>query len=267
MNSHVLTEEQVDALRTLRQIWDQEKIVLIGATALGCFIDMHWRQTYDLDLSISVSLDKYPSDLSHIPGWSQDPNLEQRWLAPGIVHIDIIPADSIALSQGGFVWPKSGFSMSLVGMRLAFRHGVPFRPADDFEILVAPVPVIAVLKMIAYQEKPPERIRDLLDIAHIVEEFLPADDQRRYSDEVFDLHLSYEETSAFCLGKEMGSIANERELCEISSFVAMLRNVSDPNATQSRMLQGSAAWRRDPRILLKSLDAFDKGLRLGAKAF
>jgi predicted nucleotidyltransferase len=267
MNADVLTKEQVDVLRTLHQIWEREKIVLIGATALGCFIDMRWRQIYDLDLSISVSLDKYSSDLDHIPGWSQNPNLEQRWSAPGSVHIDIIPATSNLLNQGEFIWPQSGFRMSLVGLRLAFEYGVPFRPADDFKILIAPVPVITVLKMIAYQEKPPERARDLLDIAHIVEEFLPVNDQRRYADEVFDLHLSYEESSAFCLGKEIGSIANERELNEISSFIVMVRNDSDPNVTQSRMLQGSAAWRRDPRNLMKSLDAFDMGLRLGAKAF
>jgi predicted nucleotidyltransferase len=239
---------------------------LIGATALGCFIDMRWRQTYGLDLSINVSHDKYLSDLDHIPGWSQDPNLEQRWSAPGSVHIDIIPAASNLLNQGESIWPKSRFRISLVGLRLAFEYGVLFRPADNFEILVAPVPVITVLKMIAYQEKPPERVRDLLDIARIVEEFLPINDQRRYADEVFDLHLSYEESSAFCLGKEIGSIANERELNEISSFMVMVRNDSDPHATQSRMIQGSAAWRRDPRNLMKSLDALDMGLRLGARA-
>jgi hypothetical protein len=96
-----------------------------------------------------------------------------------------------------------------------------------------------------------------------VEEFLPGDDQRRYSDEIFDLQLSYEETSAFCLGKEIGLIVNEQELKEVLSFIAMARNDNDPIATKSRMLQESAAWRQNPQLLMKSLDAFDAGVRLG----
>jgi predicted nucleotidyltransferase len=265
MKADVLTPEQVDALRTLHGIWGKQKIVVIGATALGFFIDMRWRQTYDLDLSISISLDEYQSDLARIPAWSHDPKQEQRWTAPGEIRIDIIPASSSLLKQGECVWPKSGFRISLVGMRLAFEYSVPFKLADDFEILVAPVPVIVVLKMIAYQEKRLERIRDLADIAHSMEEFLPVDDQRRYSDEIFDLHLNYEETSAFCLGKEIGLIVNDRELKNVLSFTAMVRNDSDPIATQGRMLRESAAWRQNPQLLMKSLDAFDIGVRLGTK--
>lgn len=265
MKADVLTPEQVDALRTLHGVWGKQKIVVIGATALGFFMDMRWRKTYDLDLSISVSLDKYHSDLARIPGWSQDQKEEQRWLAPGNIRIDIIPAAGSLLKQGEFVWPKSGFRISLVGMRLAFEYGVPFKLADDLEIFVAPVPVIVVLKMIAYQEKRLERIRDLADIIHSIEEFLPADDQRRYSDEIFDLQLSYEETGAFCLGKEIGLIANERELKKVLSFTTMARDDREPIATKSRMLQESAAWRQNPHLLMKNLDAFDTGVRLGTK--
>jgi hypothetical protein len=40
MKADVLAIEQVDALRTLQGIWGEHKIVVIGATALGFFIDM-----------------------------------------------------------------------------------------------------------------------------------------------------------------------------------------------------------------------------------
>jgi len=213
MKANVFTKDEVNALRMLRQVWAGEKIVLIGATALGCFFDMRWHQTYDLDLSISVSLE-YSSDLNRLVGWSRDSRIEQRWLAPGNVRIDIIPAASNLLDKGEVVWPQSGFRMSLVGLRLAFEHGVALRPAADFEILVAPVPVIAVLKVISYQEKAQERTRDLADIAYILEEFLSPDDQRRFSDQAFEFGLNYEETSAFFLGKEIGSIANKTELAK-----------------------------------------------------
>lgn len=256
------TNDQLAALRILHQIWSQEQIILIGASALGCFIDMRWRQTYDLDLSISISLEKYASELDHLSGWSRDLHVEQRWLAPGNVRIDIIPAGPKLLDAGELVWPESGFRMNLIGMRLAFKQAVLFRPAKDFELRVAPVSVIAVLKMIAYREKPYDRARDLLDITYIIDQFLSEDDQRRFSDEVFELGLEYEDTSAFFLGKEIRSITNEIELKEVTSFISMARDYRDPSATQSRMLSGPTSWRGDPRILLKRLDAFDKGMSL-----
>jgi hypothetical protein len=77
------TSEQKSALKTLQRIWTKEQIVLVGASALSCFMDMRWRQTHDLDLSISVSLEDCTADLAKLPGWTPDPKLDQRWTAPG----------------------------------------------------------------------------------------------------------------------------------------------------------------------------------------
>jgi hypothetical protein len=67
---------QVEALKTLQQIWSKEQIVLIGASALGCFLDMRWRQTYDPDLSVSISVEEYASDLKKLRGWIPDSHFE-----------------------------------------------------------------------------------------------------------------------------------------------------------------------------------------------
>jgi hypothetical protein len=42
MTTVAFTNEQVTALKTMRRIWSKEQIVLIGASALGRFIDMRW---------------------------------------------------------------------------------------------------------------------------------------------------------------------------------------------------------------------------------
>jgi hypothetical protein len=52
MKTVAFTNEQVAALKTMQRMWPKERIVLIGASALGHFIDMRWRQTYDLDFSM-----------------------------------------------------------------------------------------------------------------------------------------------------------------------------------------------------------------------
>ena len=65
---------------------------------------MDWRLTRDLDLVLAVSLENYPAGLEKEPGWSRDPKREHRWIGPGDVYIDVIPAESDAegkLSSGG----------------------------------------------------------------------------------------------------------------------------------------------------------------------
>ena len=264
MKPVTFTAEQVAALKTLQQIWSKERIVLIGASALGCFLDMRWRQTYDLDLSISVSFEECASELARLRDWTPDSRFEQRWVAPGGVRIDIIPAGSKLLAAGEIVWPKSGNHMSLVGLRLAFENNESFPIGDDLELRVAKIPVVAVLKMVAFLDSPNERAQDLSDLAYILEEFLPGDDPRKFDDEVFQLGLAYEETSAHFLGKEIGHLATELELAKVDSFLAVLRDESHPTLAQSKMLiSAPASWQKDQRILLRMLDVFAQGLRFG----
>ena len=254
--------EQISALKTLRKVWTEEQMVLVGASALGCFMDMRWRKTYDLDLSISVSLETFMSDLQRLPGWNPESKPEYRWTAPGGVRIDIIPASPRLLAAREIVWPKSGNRMSLLGLRLAFENNERIQISDDLFLHVARIPVVATLKMIAFQDSPAERTRDLADLAYILEEFLAEDDPRRFDDEVFQSGLSYEETSAFFLGKEIGKITNEAELARINAFLEILRDESHATLAQSKMLIASpASWRKDPTILLQRLDVFDKGIR------
>jgi hypothetical protein len=97
-----------------------------------------------------------------------------------------------------------------------------------------------------------------------LEEFLPGDDPRKFDDEVFQLDLAYEETSAYFLGKEIGHLATELELAKVDSFLAVLRDESHSTLAQSKMLiSAPASWQKDQRILLRMLDVFAQGLRFG----
>jgi len=76
------TPGQVAALKKLRELWPDTPFVLVGASALGCFLDFRWRVTNDIDISVSIELDELPAGLNRLPGWSADPRAEHRWLAP-----------------------------------------------------------------------------------------------------------------------------------------------------------------------------------------
>lgn len=61
--------------------------------------------------------------------------------------------------------------MSVVGFCLALERRLPIAIAPDLTIDVAPLAAVALLKMVAYQDRPHDRERDLEDIGHLLEEY------------------------------------------------------------------------------------------------
>ncbi len=256
----IFSREQVGALRTLGRIWSAERFVLIGASALGCLVGSRWRETHDLDLVLAVGLDGYPAGLEKETGWTQHPKREQTWIAPGDVQIDVIPSGGALSESTVLKWPRSGFEMSLVGLRLAFDHAVTIEPVPDLSIRVAPLEVLSLLKMVAYLDRPHERSRDLSDIAYILDSYVSDFEDRRYGDEVIDLALSYDEVSPFLLGRRLAAIVNGHEREAVLRFIGLVKQAGDANATQARMLvDAPPSWHRDPRELLLRISAFERG--------
>lgn len=262
MTSSHFTSDQVQALRDLDTLWGRESIVLVGASALGCSIDMNWRETRDLDISVAITIDDYPGGLSDLPGWKPNPTLEHEWFSPRGVRIDVLPSAAEHLRAGSITWPKSGLRMSLIGIRLAFLHAQRIPITEDFDVPVAPASVIAVLKMVAYLDRPADRAKDLGDIGHVLEHYIADDDERRYSAEVLDRELEFEDVSAFLLGRDVAAVVDATEREVIDAFTVRVRSGGDHAATQARMLQlGPRSWRGDPRLLTSRLGAFEIGLR------
>lgn len=202
MTRRGLTDAQLSALERLVDLWGVDKLVLIGARALGCFVPLTWRRTADLDLTVSISLDEYPGRLEKLPGWRQDPRVSQRWYAEQGVRLDLLPigpagrADSID-------WPGEDRSFNTVGLRLAEEHARLLPLSDELSLRVAPVPVLSVLKMISYQDQPHVRERDLRDLAHVLVEY--PDDEVRFK-HLGTGDLDYDEVGPFVLGKEIAAL-------------------------------------------------------------
>ena len=255
------TEGQVQALRSVIGLWGETTVVLVGASALGCFLEFRWRKTHDLDLSVLVSLEDYAAGLATLPGWQPDSRLEHRWHATGNVVVDFIPIGGAVPGDTEIVWPRTGSRMSLAGLQLAFDKAEQFELTSDDRIGVAPPAVIAILKTVAYLDRPHERERDLEDLTHLLDEYLPENDDRRFSDDVVDLQLDYEDVSAFRLGRDIANMAGAPELRAVSGFVARVLDERDSAATLARMTRvGPRSWREDPEVLVKRLAAFGRGL-------
>ena len=115
------TPEQLAALATLKKAWPTRRLVLIGAAALGCRIEMRWRRTNDLDLTVVAEPGEAEAELRTL-GWLQDPRMEQRWHSPEGVLVDVLPVGPTSLAAGKLLFSATGKQMSLVGFDLALRH-------------------------------------------------------------------------------------------------------------------------------------------------
>ena len=259
-----LTNHQCDALRTLRETWAADEILIVGAAALRYQLGYEWRETHDLDLAIVTSIESHVVVLANLPGWERDSRQEQRWMAPHEVRIDIVPASAELVAAGELVWPGTGFRMSLVGFQFAFEQGDFAEVAAGVSVLVASLPAIIVLKMAAYLDRPAEREKDLEDLAVILERGVRADDEGRYSEQVFDAGLSYEEAGPFVLGQRIAAVAGEDERKLVSDFI---RSAQDPDVApfilERLAALGPATWSRDVAEANLRLQAFKSGFDSG----
>ena len=116
--------------------------------------------------------------------------------------------------------------------------------------------------MAAYLDRLADRAKDLGDIGHVLENYIDDDDDRRYSAEVFDRELDFDDASAFLLGRDVGAVVQETERDVVDAFIARVRSGGDHVATQARMLKlGPRGWKSDPQLLVSRLAAFELGLR------
>ena len=178
-------------------------------------------------------------------------------MSPTAVKVDVPPAGPSLLAAGAIIWPSTGARMNLTGMRLALERAITFEVQPGLSIAVAPVAVIAVLKMISYMDRPAQRERDLHDLADILENHVPPDDERRFASEVLDAGVPHEHASAYLLGHDLRQLVNDTERKGVGDFVARVRDERHPSATQARMAWlGPRSWNQDPNELLARVEAF-----------
>ena len=100
--------------------------------------------------------------------------------------------------------------MSLVGFDHVFQDAVERELAQGLVGKVVPLVVLTLLKIVAYLDQPGVRQKDLDDLAAIVEVY-EQDGERRFSDEVLDGGVDYNEAGASLLGRDLARLCNEHD--------------------------------------------------------
>jgi predicted nucleotidyltransferase len=246
----------VDALRLLLETAGRDRVVVIGATVPIVLIDMHHglsagRMTRDVDAVVLAT------------NWEEYEALKRRLVAAGFrqarvphrleygpAELDLIPYSRSLARGDALEWPEQDRVMSTLGFEEAFESVRP-EQVGDLVVPMASVAACVLLKFVAYNDRPAERARDLVDIVHCFEFYGDEPDGRRYDigePEVDGAPVSYDEAGAYLLGREVAALAHEESLAIVR---AVLASIDDEH---SRAIQ---------QILSEEGRRFDDGSRRG----
>ena len=123
-------------------------------------------------------------------------------------QIDLIPFGELERLDGSIAWPPRGDEvMTVVGYREAQASAVEVMLAEGERILVVSLPMLAILKVIAWSERHTTAPRkDAADLLLILKSYLDAGNQQRLYDEAAHLldqnDFDYERAGAWLAGRD-----------------------------------------------------------------
>lgn len=190
------------------------------------------RATRDVDLAVSVA------------NWDEFHQLKQRLLdsgtfaaVPGVTHrlnsrvgngpdypLDLIPFGGVETVQTIAWAPEMRIMMSVAGYQEANDAAIEVAFDDDFAVRVASLAGLAILKLIAWQDRGHENSKDAIDFGTLLQSYGDAGNlDRLYGSEMslleraqFDIRLA----GAGLLGRDVRSIASEATLTQLKALLA-----------------------------------------------
>lgn len=222
---------------------------VIGATARDMIFEFGYaiatgRMTEDVDVAVMIE------------GWKGYEQLEDALVATGEftvdtrnVHrlvfqktlpVDVIPFGPIATPTGMITWPNQDTSMTVLGFQEIMDHSISVRLHDGLEVRIAPLAGIAVMKLIAWNERrgsAPEK--DVADLALLLRHYVQAGNTDRLYDEHADLLVSerhdHDRAGARLLGQDMARLMGRQTKTKV---LEILQNHADPENNKDQLVIG-----------------------------
>lgn len=262
MIQSAFTDEQADALASLRDALSASRWALIGASAIKCRVPLP-RMTHDIDLAVAASGNTLETALTR-SGWGRDTRALQRWRRSSVL-VDIVAATDDDIREGVSVL-VDGFELTVIGFDLAYSEADDVAIRSDLSVPVARLHALLFLKMVAWLDRPAERGKDLEDIFFLLENALPTDDDFRHdaSHPVGAAGLEYDEHNAFYAGWKLGRVAQLAHQHWVSRFLDALRD--DDGAPFARFVRSSRVPGDDAHERARArLTVFESGIRIGVQ--
>ena len=225
----------VNALYTLKKVADSLNIpfFVVGASARDLILKHCYgieppRKTGDIDLGVEAANWQQFKELTEslIATGQFFPTKETQRFLCGVILIDIVPFGPITDDNKKISWPpEHEIIMSMVGFKEAFEYSITVRLSSDpvLDIKLSTLPGLAIMKLISWKDKYPERKRDAGDLLLIMNNYEEAgNSERLYGEELpllqeedFDARMA----GIRLLGRDMAKISDPQTFRIIKSIL------------------------------------------------
>ncbi len=266
----------VETLHIVKKVADSLHIsfFVIGASARDFILKHHYgieprRKTGDIDIGLEVANREQFKTLfeSLISTGQFSLTPERQRLRCGVVLIDMLPFGAITDEGKNIRWPpEHEILMSMVGFEEAYAHSITARlsSAPDLDVKLASLPGLAIMKLISWREKYPDRKRDAEDLLFIMNKYEEAGNSERLYEK--DLPLLQEEgfdtrlAGARLLGRDMAKICDSKTFPMLKEILdAETEEMSQYKLVADMMMETGLSHTKFDEILLQ-LERLKKGI-------
>jgi predicted nucleotidyltransferase len=219
-----LRPQDVEALRVVAALLSDEgwPFVIVGARAPWILIAGHTgRVTRDIDAIVRApTWEAFERLAEHLKAIGFARTVAHHFVSPQGAEVDLVPCGEGVITDDTIVWPD-GMVMNALGLEEAFAGSVEHEIASGLRVRVVTPPALVILKIIAYQDRPHERSKDLVNLVEAFERY-EEEDTRRFelvNARVDDAPIAFEEAGAYLLGIDASRLARPKSREVISAFL------------------------------------------------
>lgn len=264
-----------EVFKTLENVFIARDInfFLIGALARDIWSGIHGftppAATKDIDIAIYLySEEDYHSvkkDLVQEHGFKDSSQNQFVLISPNGTQVDLSPFGAIANRDEIVEVNGVGFStISVEGFQEVYKHGLETVVVEDSSFAICSIPGIVILKLIAWNDRPEKRHKDVLDIFHLIEVAFQI-----FQEQIFEKHsdillqadkaINYDRAvGALILGIKINLIVKESQ--KLQNKIVEILDKEIENVENSRLIRLIAQQRNitleaaaEPFKLLKDL--------------
>ena len=274
--SNRLPDQQANIIRQVVHAANSEglDLFIVGAQARDLFLQYIYdlpihRATNDIDFGIIVEswnkFTKLRDNLIIDNKFQPHRTMRQRLVHESGLLIDLVPFGDLEEVSGQISWPPDfSIVMSTVGFREAYDHSIEVCITDDLIVRVASLPGLALMKIVAWDDRRFER--DAQDLGLIMRHYLDAGNQDRvYSEQgdCFDLldeEFDYEKASAHILGRDIGRLVTDISRPILERVLPKGPDQGNVDALATVMIRNNANYYGDYDMALSMLTELRTGM-------
>ncbi|WP_114778743.1 nucleotidyl transferase AbiEii/AbiGii toxin family protein [Botryobacter ruber] len=193
---------------------------MVGAIARNVWFASHEeasRGTKDIDFAVYIpDISKYNQLRERLLadyGYRDSTENAYCLLSPNGNQVDLLPFGEIESEGKVMIQGKGLVSINLDGFREVFEQGLEKVRLGEELYAVCNIASVIILKLVAFDDRPEHRLKDLLDIAGILQSYPYLEDEHIWSKhfDLYESERSHEDVAMIGLGREMRKIVETNE--------------------------------------------------------